>query len=361
MASNTGLERAKQAIRRIEMAGSSMTPPPDFTDFYPILYLQSNPRDLWILKDTRIVSGCIGLLRQYTEDVKDSGKGLLSHSFGFYCFRAMLLGIQVGILAHTDTFDSFVEDFDHLRGAEYVCAALSYFVDRLIVESHDRGDFLRLLGAVDIPSTEERPFLGSVGGLLNTDVDFLLEALWNDRDVFTYLSNDFPTPGWATILWVFGRHMLWALDLRTLQATSDEIYEWGHLRALCFRYSLFATSDENGYLESICSDLRDYQCNSKAECLEFLIDQADAENVINAYISCIAPSDGESIYDMDIASLFVDFIPQDDMLKPAHLMPALIEASLSWIWDQWDQRPNEDQSMNESFTTYCTGIFEAFW
>ncbi|KAG8696536.1 hypothetical protein FRC08_007087 [Ceratobasidium sp. 394] len=353
IASNTGLKSAKNVIRHIERASLPVTSLPTFTHFYPILYLQSNPRDLRILGNTRIVSGCVELLRQYTEDIKHGGKGLLSHSFGFYCFRAMILGMQVGILTHTGTFDSFIEEFGHLDRADHVCAALDYFVDGLIIESDDRGDFLELLGAADLPDTE-RSFLGSVGGFLNTDVHFLLEALWKDRDVLTYISTSFPLHGWAITLWVTGRHMLRALDLQI-----NETYEWGHLRALCFRYSLFTSSQATFYLENICNQLLNHRCNSQRECMEFLVDQDDAENFINAYISRVTPFSDHPIYGLDMASLYIDFIPQEDILKPAHLMPALIKATVSQIWVEWDEYPDADLSKDKSFISYCTGIFQA--
>ncbi|KAG8696537.1 hypothetical protein FRC08_007088 [Ceratobasidium sp. 394] len=350
MALDIGLEGAKNAIRRIETAGLSAAPLPKFTDFYPILYLQSNPQDLRVVNNTRIVSGCVGLLRRYTEDIKESGKGLLSHSFGFYCFRTMLIGTQVGILAQNNALDTFIETHGHITRPDQVSYALSRTVDELVMQNwRQHMSLLRPLGPKILPMGE-RMLLGSVGGLLNTDVGFLLEALWKDRDVLTYITTHYPTHGWGIFLLLLGQHAIWALDL-----DSNDDYKWGHLRALCFRYSLAAARTENAYLQIICYDLRDLGCNGQEECLSFLVDQADAQSFLEVYISRIKPSPNQSAYPIEILELFSDFLPQEDMLKPAYLMPPLVEALYSRIWQECG---HSDLSTRWAFAAYCTGVFK---
>ncbi|KAG9118625.1 hypothetical protein FRC07_006776, partial [Ceratobasidium sp. 392] len=300
------------------------------------------------LNDTGIISGCIGLLRQYTEDIKNEGKGLLSHSFGFYCFRALVLGIQVGVLSFTGEFDSFIDAYHFLTNPEHVSAGLAYIVNDTITRADSRSELLdpRTL------SDSKRMFLKSVGGVLNTDVGFLLEALWKDRDVLTYLATSYPLPGWASIIWLIGQHMIWSLELQT-----DEVYEWNHLRELCFRYSLFATPEEMHYLANVCDELQELQCFNEKDRSTFLVDQADGENVLKAYISCMNPSN--ILYSMRLASQFIGFILQGDLLKPAHLMTDLVEAMALRIWED-PELLEADRSMAQDFIVYCTGVFEIY-
>ncbi|KAG8703330.1 hypothetical protein FRC09_004224 [Ceratobasidium sp. 395] len=324
-------------------------PFPDFPTFYPILYLQSSPRDLGVLNNTKFVSGCIGLLRQYTEDIKKRGQGLLFHSFGFYCFRAMLVGVQVGILAQTGTLHTFMRDHQHLDNPYEVSHELSQTVSRLIMENWRNTISLEQPLGPTISQTGQRMLLESVGGFLDTDAEFLLEALWKDRDILTYIAARYPTDGWGTLLLLLGQHAIWALELG-----NDNRYEWGHLRALCFRCSLSATPTENLYLRTICYDLRDFGCNGAKECLSFLVDDDDAENFLDAYISRLKLSPNQLPYPMELAELFIDFLPQDRMLKPAHMMPPLVEALTSRIWQECDRM---DPSANPDFIKYSTGVF----
>ncbi|KAG8711516.1 hypothetical protein FRC09_020564 [Ceratobasidium sp. 395] len=349
-AHNTGIENAKNTVRYIEIAG--LRPGmafPEFSAFYPILYLQSSPRDLGVLSNTKFVSGCIGLLRQYTEDIKNRGQGLLFHSFGFYCFRAMLVGIQVGILAQTGTLHTFIRDHQHLDSPYKVSRELSQTVSKLIMENWYKTMSLEQPLGPTTSHAGQRMLLESVGGFLDTDAEFLLEALWKDRDILTYVTARYPTDGWGTLLLLLGQHAISALELG-----NDDRYEWGHLRALCFRYSLSATPTENLYLRTICYDLRDFGRNSVRECLSFLVDEDDAENFLNAYISRLKSSPNQPSYPLEIAELFVDFLPQHRMLQPAHMMLPLVEALTSRVWQACGCR---DLSTNPEFIKYSTGVF----
>ncbi|KAG8744775.1 hypothetical protein FRC10_009423 [Ceratobasidium sp. 414] len=261
----------------------------------------------------------------------------------------MLIGIQVGILAQSNVLDTFIEMCGHLTRPDQVSSALSNTVSELAMYHWRKTmSLLQPLGPKTL-HTGERVLLGSVGGLSHTDVGFLLEALWKDRDILTYIATYYPTHGWGAFLLLLGQHAIWALDL-----DGDE-YKWGHLRALCFRYSLVATSAENDYLRIICYGLRDLNCNGQEECLSFLVDQADAQNFLGAYISRIMPSPNRPAYPIETVELFIDFLPQEDMLKPAYLMQPLVKGLHSRIWQECSHR---DLSTQWAFIQYCTGVFE---
>ncbi|KAG8752336.1 hypothetical protein FRC12_012014 [Ceratobasidium sp. 428] len=330
---NKGVENTKNAVRDIELAGLRPgMPVPDLETFYPILYLytQSGGRHLKTLNNTKIVSGCLGLLRRYMEDIEDSGYGLLSYSFGFYCFQAMIVGMRVGLMAQTS--HKRVRDHEHSNDPHDTSQDLS----------HESSNPTILPGG-------QRMVYGSVGGFLDTDAEFLLEALWKDRDALTYIAAHYSTYGWGTLLLLLGRFAIWALE-----SENNGCYEWGHLQALCFRYSLVASAVENICFRELCYYLHDLGCNTVKEWPSFLVDEDDGEDFLNAYISRLQPSPEQPPYPIELAELFIDFLPQDRMLEPAHMMPPLVEALTSRIWQECDCA---DPSTNPVLVDFCTMVF----
>ncbi|QRV85305.1 hypothetical protein RhiJN_27394 [Ceratobasidium sp. AG-Ba] len=346
IATNAGLDSAKKFLQVLKRASFSVISPPKFTDFYSLLYLQLDPANIAYLDNTSVVSGCIALLRQYTEDIKSENKGLLSHSFGFYCFRTLVLGIQAGILSCSNDFDTVVETYHYLSNAEHVSAGLAYIVNRAIVQAESIFD---VLDPVIVPDTDISIFLRSVGGISNADVDFLLDALWKDRDVMTYLSASYITPGWTCILWVIGQHMIWSLQLER-----NEKFAWDRYRELCFRRSLFSMPEEFEYLDDVCNELRGFKCFGDTYS-GFVVDQADAENILDAYIKWV-PS-AEIVYPLRLAANFVGYITEDELLKPARPMAEFVGATSQGIWLALQE---VDRSMSEDLITYCTGVFECY-
>ncbi|KAG8684803.1 hypothetical protein FRC09_015133, partial [Ceratobasidium sp. 395] len=245
----------------------------------------------------------------------------------------MLAGIYVGILAQANTLRICVQDHGHLN------------------DSHDVSrESPHMVLSSTISPRGKRTLLESVGGLSETDAEFLLEALWENRDMLTYIAACYSTFGWGMLLALLGRFATWALE-----SENYDRYKWGHLPALCFRYSLAASVSENIWLRETCYDLYDFGCNGEKECLSFLVDEVDTQNFLSAYISRLQPSSGQLPYPIELAELFVDFMPQDRMLKPAHMMPPLIKALTSRIWQECDCA---DLSTNPDLVYFCTGVFD---
>lgn len=122
--------------------------------------------------------------------------------------------MQVGIICRTGNLDVFITEFGHLTHPRATAEAVTTFVSRLIAEAQETGRFRDLLGARTL-ADGRRMFLDNVGGFSNTDIGFILHALWKDRKTFLYLSTSFPTDGWSIMLLLLGEHMQWASELNT--------------------------------------------------------------------------------------------------------------------------------------------------
>ncbi|QRW13880.1 hypothetical protein RhiLY_12879 [Ceratobasidium sp. AG-Ba] len=170
----------------------------------------------------------------------------------------MIASILVGILSCTGAGTYFDQRHGDLTRADQVTAAMA--------EGRESQDGKR------------RSFLGGIEGFRNIDVEFLLKALWKDRDILTHISTRFSAPGWGLLLWMIGHHMRWFADLQS-------------------------------YLEKICGDVREKDLYDEEECSTCLVDQADAENVLRAYISRITPSPEKPPYRLAMGCLLRSYIP----------------------------------------------------
>lgn len=120
--------------------------------------------------------------------------------------------MHVGILACTNMFNAFLRQVNDLSDPREVFIALSKFVMQLRDAAVDRTDSANwLLGVMEGQRGGWR-FLGPVGGFYNTDVDLLLEIIWEDRAGFLRICSQAPTPGWALPFLLITQHLEWALQ-----------------------------------------------------------------------------------------------------------------------------------------------------
>ncbi|QRW13865.1 hypothetical protein RhiLY_12864 [Ceratobasidium sp. AG-Ba] len=268
----------------------------------------------------------------------------------------MILGVQVGILGHTQTLDAFMQAHQQICDPGKTCSDLSRAVNKLVLKSEEEPDSLSwLLDSAILPQTNDRMLLRSVGGFLRSDVDFFIQALWKDRDILTYICTNYPTPGWAVLLLLLDRHIIWTRSSDQYSETDmrSEIY----FEALCFRYPLLATPNENHYLAKMCSEIRGIHDNL-GEIDAFMMDTAYADNVLRAYIHRLNPMSDRPAYPLELAALFTRFSLQDDMAK-TNIVMGLIDAAFRWMGNL--ECLGGDLSMNSHLSDFCIGVFDATW
>jgi hypothetical protein len=121
--------------------------------------------------------------------------------------------MHVGILMHTNTFDAFVKRTSNLSNPHDVSVALSDFVMDLMHESMDKPKPRDWLLGILTSQRGGRMFLRTVGGLINSDVEFFLKVVWQDRKGFSEICTQAATPGWALVLLLIGEHIKWASEV----------------------------------------------------------------------------------------------------------------------------------------------------
>ncbi|KAG8701961.1 hypothetical protein FRC08_003800 [Ceratobasidium sp. 394] len=300
-----------------------------------VLSLIRHPKELRSLDNTMLLSRCMALLRSFTKDAESGGNALFGYEFGFLCFRVIVLLIQVGILTHTSTFGAFVRQTSNLSDPQEISAALTAFVARLVLDATGKQNPRDWLLGILTSQRGGRMFLRTVGGFINTDVEFFLKAIWRDRKTFSMICSQATTSGWSFALLALGEHMQWALE----DGIEDE-EQWGFLQTLCFRYILTVPNpDEVFFLTHICTDAAMYRLDGNEEYyIVSLVDKEDARNVMESYIHRMHPSSTYERLSLYIVELLLGFVTQDVMLDLPDLLRDFTKVTCIWIWEETGAR-----------------------
>ncbi|KAF8598075.1 hypothetical protein BDV93DRAFT_610027 [Ceratobasidium sp. AG-I] len=326
------------------------------SDLENILSLLRHPSELRYLDNTMLLTRCMDAMRNITGQLDPDGQKLFSYELGFLSFRVAILLIQVGILTHTGTFNAFVRKTSNVTDPHEVSAALAAFVTQLVHESMEKEKSRNWLLGILTSQSGGRMFLRTVGGIFDTDVSFLLNAIWRDRKTFFEICIRAPTPGWSFALLILGEHMQWALE----EGIEDED-EWSFLQMLCFRYILIAPDDEKFFLSNICFDASSYRlANNDEYYILSSVDMDDARNVLQTYITRMTPSPSIGWFSPDMRVLLIEFIGQDVVLDLVDLMPQFLTVSFSWIWEVLDRGTRAASNLSDSgdLVRYSTHVFD---
>lgn len=315
--------------------------------FSSVLSLLHCPKELHCLDSTLLLTECLCCLRWWTGDTGSPANKLFSYEYGFLCFRVIVLLMHVGILESTDTFDVFSNLVDNLSDPHIISAVLSEFVMQLKRESLRKPEPRHWLLNTRVEGLTQygRMFLPYVGGFWDKDVDFFVEALWNDRQCFTEICFRVPTPGWGLPLILIGEHLRWAAEEGVKNPTS-----WSYLDALCYRYSLVAPIEELESLGLICWLV--FNRNKKLG-IKFnpalAVDPNEARAILQAYLARMTIP---GLFPPKFALMFLNFVKQDSILSVVDLAPSLIKTSCLWMWEELDastrtpsQHPSEIEDL----------------
>ncbi|CAE6506198.1 unnamed protein product [Rhizoctonia solani] len=326
-----------------KLYGSLMTPPDICSLLLDALSLIERPKELLILDGTMLLSRCIAILKQYTDDSEPQAVKLFSYELGYLCVRAISLLLHVGILAHTKTFGTFLAMVGNSSDPYEVSAALHGCVMELMHKSKDQPNPRDWLLGILTSTSGGRMFLRTVGGFVNTDVDFLLNVIWQDRKTFLEICTSKLTPGWGLVVLLIGEHVQWASESGV---QSSVLEQWSLLQNLCFRYSLVAPVNELKYLEDFCLKAGVYQPDSDDDEYDeyyetALADTGDARVILQAYLTRMLPTHSlpSASLPPGLALQLIGFFRQGIFLDMTDLMPPLIKASCAWIWDRLLEEP----------------------
>ncbi|KAL5637598.1 hypothetical protein ACGC1H_004120 [Rhizoctonia solani] len=321
-----------------------------------VLSLLERPKELHILDETMLLSRCMSTLRGYTDDSDPQAVKLFSYELGFLCFRVISLLLHVGILAHTNTFGAFLKKIGDSSNPHEVSVALHDFVMNLMHESKEQPKPRDWLLGILTSRSGGRMFLRTVGGFINTDVNFFLNVLWQDRKTFLEICTSRLTPGWGLVVLLIGEHVQWASESGVQYSNLEQ---WERLQNLCFRYSFAASPSELKYLEDFCLKAGAYQPDpdddDEDEYYETaLVDTRDARVMLQAYLTRISSTVRVPLVPLPpgLALQLIGFFRQPIFLDMADLMPPLIKTSCVWIWKRLDEsthklpHPSQDSILN---------------
>lgn len=119
--------------------------------------------------------------------------------------------MHVGVLAHTGTFDEFLERASDLSDPREVSAALSESLTEVMIKDWDISEPRDWLLNISTPQEGGIVLLGTDGGLTSDDAFFLLRILWEDRKGFTEICAQTTAHGWMLPLMLLDEHTHWAL------------------------------------------------------------------------------------------------------------------------------------------------------
>ncbi|EUC54050.1 glycoside hydrolase family 18 protein, partial [Rhizoctonia solani AG-3 Rhs1AP] len=266
----TDLDRNNNLLSAV--VGKSLAQLPASTDCPAdgVLSTLYYPKELVVLNNTTLLSSCIRALRKIVTDNQSSRTfKLFSHETGFLCFRTIVLLVHIGILAHTNNLDYFrLMPHTLVSQPEEILMSLAELGTALKERSEREPNPRRWFLGSQISQAGRRTFLESVGGFTDSDAEFLLKLLWQDRKCFSKL----------------GEHMQW-------KSESDYIpYEqWMPLETLCFRYSFYSSASEVNLIGVFCvetvRDRPDPDEDLDDESYEkSLVDTEDARQFLLAFI-----------------------------------------------------------------------------
>ncbi|CAE6406741.1 unnamed protein product [Rhizoctonia solani] len=326
--------------------------------FLEVLCLVYYPNELNALNNTTLLSSCIRTLRKFVAENQNSRNfKLFSHETGFLCFQTIVLLVQIGILAHTNNLDRFRLMFHPLVSQpEEMLISLAELGIVLMERSEHEPNARRSFLGPFISQTGQRTFLKSVGGFTDSDAEFLLKLLWQDRKRFSELCVRVQSPGWALLLLVIGAHMQWK---------SESAYipygQWMPLETLCFRYSLHSSASEADAIGVFCEetvqDRPDHDEEPDDECYEkSLVDAEDARGFLLAFID---RTDLFQPLPVSLGRLVLRFFRQELIIESANLIAVVIGNTCSHIWTLLETTAGDSEhlSTNVGFNQYATQLF----
>ncbi|KAF8596869.1 hypothetical protein BDV93DRAFT_610659 [Ceratobasidium sp. AG-I] len=213
-----------------------------------ILYLPFYPEFMDLLAQPIFVAKCLMDIEKYLERYK-----LFDQAYGLLMLQIISLGNMVGILAQVNQLDSFInsmlrlqlssQDGDFDIAAELVHKTASILQDKM----KRNGQYLDLSFwnyGLDITIDGEPKHEGFFTAERS---QYLLEKLWEQRDLMVTTFARSPAPGFSAVLLVMSSN---AMKCNLAKDRAARVV--GRSLDLIIRYTLVATPMENALIQGQC-------------------------------------------------------------------------------------------------------------
>ncbi|CAE6451128.1 unnamed protein product [Rhizoctonia solani] len=207
-----------------------------------------------ILDDHGVYPLCIKLLRSIYAEERD----ILENAYGFMCLQFITLSMDVAKIAQNGRLATFQEEVSQLSPGHSIRAIMNNYARELEGEGiwYDMGNvdnFVRYLGW-DWGEDRYRSCLPQIGGCGFRDTMFLLQQLWNERDLFLQAAQVASGifPGWSGLVYVIWHAVfenLGRLEKPTILAAQfpkerSELI-WGFIFEIGLRYAMCSEMQED--------------------------------------------------------------------------------------------------------------------
>ncbi|KAG8744778.1 hypothetical protein FRC10_009426 [Ceratobasidium sp. 414] len=177
-----------------------------------VLSLVYHVDQLSCLNNSVLLRGCMRALRSYTGTFGERGQGLFTYEFGFLCFQAIVLLVQVDILTRTKTLDSFVGQNTHVSDPNDISLALSAHVSQLILDAAEDESFRKWLFGSPGSQSGDQPLQAPTRGIEGVDFGYFVKAIWRSRLEFTQICAKFRSSGWSFVLLLLGEYLRYTFE-----------------------------------------------------------------------------------------------------------------------------------------------------
>ncbi|EUC58252.1 hypothetical protein RSOL_241720 [Rhizoctonia solani AG-3 Rhs1AP] len=207
-----------------------------------------------ILGDSKVYPLCIKLLRSINAEDRDT----LGNAYGFMCLQFITLAMDVAKIVQNGRLTIFQEEVSKLSPGHSIRSIMNNYARELEGECiwYDIGNVDKFLGYLgwDWGEDHYRSCLPQIGGCGFKDTIFLLQQLWDERELFLQAAQVAAGifPGWGGLVYVIWHAVfenLGSLDKPTILAAQFPKERtkliWSCMFEIALRYAMCSEIQED--------------------------------------------------------------------------------------------------------------------
>ncbi|KAF8596162.1 hypothetical protein BDV93DRAFT_611032 [Ceratobasidium sp. AG-I] len=264
-----------------------------YTEYLPgsvlerLLLFSQTSRNIEHLLVPDIIPGIMEILETYCEQNK-----IFSYYYGFLCVQLLTRAFEVGVMDGFNSRNRFSDSRFAKTGQGDLAHSMANFVARTLQGS------LVLFNGNGMSTILRRSLnprgnacLLHLGGFHDSDAEFLLDRLWEDRKAFMVLCNRVEIPGWSILLAVIWEQIRY-FERPDLQCKM--------IKSLLLRYILVSSRQECALAYHIIREIDRALPSRDDRVFKFPpVDVDDARNILAAFMKYLhTTQDSREMFEM---------------------------------------------------------------
>ncbi|KAF8596159.1 hypothetical protein BDV93DRAFT_528214 [Ceratobasidium sp. AG-I] len=324
-----------------------------YIDYLPISVLErlllfsQTSRDIKHLLVPKIIPGIIEILEIYCEQNK-----IFSYYYGFLCVQLLTRALEIGIINDTNSLGRFINSRHVKPGQKDLARPMADFAAKslhgmlVLFKGNQMSTLLRRS-----PDPENNACLLELGGFFDSDAEFLLDRLWEDRKAFMVLCNRIEMPGWAVLL-----AMIWE-QIRYFEKPDLQCKK---IKNLLSRGILVSSRYECGMAYRVMLEIDKALPYGDRKFQFPPVDTDDARNVLTAFLKyTTATQDPRAVVEVMTLPFSMVYHNVSEGL-PNELIP-MLEAVLNRTWRIMEEEQLAPQERMLSAFEYAGGALGSLW